>query len=186
MKKLSFLAALASLALFLPLSAAAPGASLYDVPLKDIDGKETSLAPYKGDVMLVVNVASKCGTTPQYAALEKNFEKYKDQGFVVLAFPCNQFASQEPGDGTQIKQFCHGTYGVTFPLFDKLEVNGGGRHPLYAQLAGPDSPFAGDIKWNFTKFLVGRDGNIVARFEPKTTPDSPEVVKAIEAALAVK
>ena len=186
MRKLAFLAALASLALSLPLSAAAPGAALYDVPVKDIDGKETSLAPYKGDVMLVVNVASKCGTTPQYAALEKHYEKYKDQGFVVLAFPCNQFAGQEPGNNTQIKEFCHGTYGVTFPLFDKLEVNGEGRSPLYAQLAGPGSPYPGDIKWNFTKFLVGRDGVILARFEPKQKPDDPEVVKAIEAALSAK
>ncbi len=186
MRKRSFLAACAALALTLPLSAAAPGTSLYDVPVKDIDGQDTNLKPYKGEVMLVVNVASKCGTTPQYAALEKDFEKYKDQGFIVLAFPCNQFAGQEPGSDSQIKEFCHGTYGVTFPLFDKLEVNGAGRHPLYAQLAGPESPFPGDIKWNFTKFLVGRDGNILARFEPKTTPDNPEVVKAIEAALATK
>ena len=186
MRKLASLAALAIVALSLPLSAAAPGPSLYEVPVKDIDGQDTTLKAYKGDVMLVVNVASKCGTTPQYAALEKNYEKYKDQGFVVLAFPCNQFAGQEPGDNTQIKEFCHGTYGVTFPLFDKLEVNGSGRAPLYAQLAGPDSPYPGDIKWNFTKFLVGRDGNILARFEPKQTPDDPAVVKAIEAALATK
>ena len=186
MRKLPFLAALVCLASLLPLHAAAPGASLYDVPIKDIDGKETSLAPYKGDVMLLVNVASKCGTTPQYAALEKHYEKYKDQGFVVLAFPCNQFGSQEPGNNSQIKEFCHGTYGVTFPLFDKLEVNGEGRAPLYTQLAGPGSPYPGDIKWNFTKFLVGRDGNIVARFEPKQKPDDPEFVKAIEAALSAK
>ena len=186
MKPLSFLAVFASLALSLPLSAAAPGPSLYDVPIKDIDGQDASLKPYKDKVMFVVNVASKCGTTPQYAALEKNYEKYKDQGFVVLAFPCNQFAGQEPGDNTQIKEFCHGTYGVTFPLFDKLEVNGANRSPLYAQLAGPGSPYPGDIKWNFTKFLVGRDGNILARFEPKQKPDDPEVVKAIEAALAAK
>ena len=136
--------------------------------------------------MLIVNVASKCGNTPQYAALEKDYEKYKDQGLVVLGFPCNQFKSQEPGSNAEIKEFCHGTYGVTFPIFDKLEVNGDTRNPLYVQLAGPSSPFPGDIKWNFTKFLVARDGHIVARFEPKQKPDDAEVVKAIEAALAVK
>ena len=186
MKKLSFLAALGALAFLLPVSAAAPGTSLYDLPLKDIDGKDATLEPYKGNVMLIVNVASKCGNTPQYAALEKGYEKYKDQGFVVLGFPCNQFKSQEPGTAAQIKEFCHGTYGVTFPMFDKLDVNGDTRHPLYTQLAGPASPYPGDIKWNFTKFLVGRDGHILARFEPKTQPNDPEVTKAIEAALAVK
>ena len=186
MKKLSLFSALFAAALLLPLSAAPTGGSLFDVPLKDIDGKETSLKPFKGEVMLIVNVASKCGNTPQYAALEKDYEKYKDQGFVVLGFPCNQFMSQEPGTNAQIKQFCSETYGVLFPMFDKLEVNGAGRSPLYVQLAGPGSPFPGDIKWNFTKFLVGRDGNILARFEPKTQPNDPEVTKAIEAALAVK
>ena len=186
MKKLSLLSALGALALLLPLSAATTGGSLYDVPLKDIDGKETSLKPFKGEVMLIVNVASKCGNTPQYAALEKDYEKYKDQGFVVLGFPCNQFMGQEPGSDAQIKQFCTETYGVVFPMFDKLEVNGPGRSPLYVQLAGSDAAFPGDIKWNFTKFLVGRDGKVLARFEPKTKPDTDEVTKAIEAALAVK
>ncbi len=186
MKRLSLLSALGALALLLPLSAAPSGESLYDLPLKDIDGKETSLKPYKGEVMLIVNVASKCGNTPQYAALEKDYEKYKDKGFVVLGFPCNQFMSQEPGNDAQIKQFCTETYGVVFPMFDKLNVNGADRSPLYTQLAGAGSPFPGDIKWNFTKFLVGRDGNILARFEPKQKPDDPEVVKAIEAALSVK
>jgi len=157
--------------------------SIYQVPLKDIDGKSTSLEPYKGKVMLIVNVASKCGLTPQYKALESTYEKYKDQGLVVLGFPCNQFAGQEPGSNSEIKEFCSSKYDVTFPLFDKLDVNGANRHPLYSQLAGKDSPFPGDIKWNFGKFLVGRDGKIIQRFEPKTTPDSPEVVKAIEAAL---
>ncbi len=186
MKKLSFLSALGAFALLLPLSAAPTGGSLYDLPLKDIDGKETSLKPYKGEVMLIVNVASKCGNTPQYAALEKDYEKYKDHGFVVLGFPCNQFMGQEPGSNDQIKQFCSETYGVVFPMFDKLNVNGSDRSALYTQLAGPGSPYPGDIKWNFTKFLVGRDGNILARFEPKQKPDDPEVTKAIEAALSVK
>lgn len=159
---------------------------LYDIPLKDIDGKATSLGAYKGKVLLIVNVASKCGLTPQYKALEAIHEKYKDQGFTVLGFPCNQFAGQEPGSNSQIKEFCSSRYSVSFPLFDKLEVNGANRHPLYVALAGKDSPFPGDIKWNFGKFLIDRDGRIIKRFEPKTTPDSPEVTQAIETALAQK
>ncbi len=154
--------------------------------LKSRDGKDVSLAGYKGQVLLVVNVASKCGNTPQYAALESAFEKYKDKGLVVLGFPCNQFHEQEPGTGAEIKEFCTLKYHVTFPMFEKLDVNGTGRSPLYNDLAGSASPFPGDIKWNFTKFLVGRDGKIVARFEPKTLPDSPEVISAIEKALAAK
>jgi glutathione peroxidase len=157
--------------------------SLYQVPVKDINGKGATLEAYKGKVMLIVNVASKCGLTPQYKALEAAYEKYKDQGLVVLGFPCNQFAGQEPGSNDEIKEFCSSKYNVTFPLFDKLDVNGAKRHPLYVQLAGKDSPFPGDIKWNFGKFLVGRDGKILKRFEPSTTPDAPEVVKAVEAAL---
>jgi glutathione peroxidase len=160
--------------------------SLYDIPVKDIDGKETTLKDYRGKVLLIVNVASKCGLTPQYKALEGIYEKYKDQGFTVLGFPCNQFRSQEPGTNEEIKQFCSSKYNVTFPLFDKLEVNGPNRHPLYVALAGQDSPFPGNIAWNFGKFLVGRDGKILKRFEPPTTPDSPQVVEAIQAALAAK
>ena len=161
-------------------------ASLYDIPVKDIDGKESSLKDYQGKVLLIVNVASKCGLTPQYKALEAIHEKYKAQGFTVLGFPCNQFMGQEPGTNEEIKQFCSSKYNVSFPLFDKLEVNGPNRHPLYVALAGQDSPFPGNIKWNFGKFLVGRDGKILKRFEPRTTPDSPEVVEAIQAALAAK
>jgi glutathione peroxidase len=160
--------------------------SLYDIPLKDIDGKNTSLKPYQGKVLLVVNVASHCGYTPQYAALEALNRKYKDQGLAVLGFPCNQFGGQEPGTAEEIKQFCSSKYDVTFPLFEKIEVNGAHRHPLYGLLAGKDSPFAGDIKWNFTKFLISRDGKILKRFESKVKPDSPEVVEAIESALATK
>ena len=166
--------------------AAVRAGSLYDTPVKDIDGQQTNLEAYKGKVMLVVNVASKCGNTPQYAALEADYEKYKDQGFVTLGFPCNQFKQQEPGSNADIKQFCTETYHTTFPLFDKIDVNGATRNPLYDMLAGGSSPFPGDIKWNFTKFLVGRDGKILARFEPKTKPDSPEVIQAIESALAAK
>ena len=160
--------------------------SLYDIKLKDIDGKDTSLAAYKGKAVLIVNVASKCGYTKQYSGLEATYQKYKDQGFVVLGFPCNQFGGQEPGTNEDIKQFCSSKYSVTFPLFDKLEVNGANRHPLYVALAGKDSPFPGDIKWNFNKFLIGKDGKIVQRFVSGVKPDSEELTKAVEAALAAK
>jgi glutathione peroxidase len=171
-------------ALLLAQAAALRAGTIYDIPLKDIDGKDTSLAEQKGKVLLIVNVASKCGFTPQYKALEALYEKYKDKGLVILGFPCNQFGKQEPGTDAEIQQFCTATYNVTFPMFDKLEVNGPGRHPLYVTLAGPESPFPGDIKWNFTKFLISRDGKIVQRFESKVKPDSDDVVKAVEAALA--
>ena len=160
--------------------------SIYDIPLKDIDGKDTTLATYKGQVMLVVNVASKCGFTPQYSGLEAIYKKYSFQGLVVCGFPCNQFLSQEPGTAAEIKDFCTSKYSVTFPMFDKLDVNGKNRHPLDTALAGTNSPFAGNIKWNFTKFLIGRDGKILKRFGSSTKPESEEVTKAIEAALAEK
>jgi glutathione peroxidase len=181
MKTLACLAAL----IVMPAIALQAG-SVYDIPLKDIDGKDTSLNAYKGKVLLVVNVASKCGLTPQYKSLEAIHEKYKDKGFSVLGFPCNQFAGQEPGTNEEIKQFCSSKYNVSFPLFDKIDVNGAKRHPLYVALAGDKSPFPGDIKWNFGKFLIGRDGEILKRFEPKTAPDAPEVTAAMEAALAAK
>lgn len=174
--------AILGLLLFCAFSSAAD--SIYDIPLKDIDGKDASLKSYKGKVLLIVNVASKCGLTPQYSALEAIHRKYKNQGFTVLGFPCNQFGAQEPGSNAEIKQFCSSKFDVTFPMFDKLNVNGESRHPLYVTLAGTQSPFPGDIKWNFAKFLVGRDGKILARFEPSTKPDSSEVSRAIEAALA--
>jgi glutathione peroxidase len=164
----------------------ARAASLDDIPLKDINGQATSLKAYRGQVRLVVNVASKCGLTPQYKALQAIHEKYKEKGFTVLGFPCNDFAGQEPGTNDEIKQFCATKYSVTFPLFDKLHVKGPEQHPLYAVLSGKDSPFPGDVKWNFGKFLLGRDGKILQRFEPKVAPDSPEVVQAIEAALAAR
>jgi glutathione peroxidase len=172
--------------LMLTVALSARAASVYDVPLKDIDGKDTSLKAYKGEVILVVNVASKCGYTPQYKGLEAIYQKYKGKGLVVAGFPCNQFGKQEPGSNEQIKEFCSSKYSVTFPMFDKLEVNGAGRHPLYTRLAGSDSPFPGDIKWNFNKFLIGRDGKIVKRFDSKATPEGSEVTAAIEAALAAK
>ena len=165
---------------------AASAGSLYDIKLKDIDGKDTTLAAYKGKTVLIVNVASKCGFTKQYAALEATWQKFKDKGFVVLGFPCNQFGGQEPGSNEEIKQFCSSKFGVTFPLFDKIEVNGTNRHALYDALAGKDSPFPGDIKWNFNKFLIGKDGKILERFESKIAPDSEAMTKAIESALAAK
>jgi glutathione peroxidase len=161
-------------------------ASLYDSPLKDIDGKEKNWKDYKGKVLLIVNVASKCGLTPQYEGLEALYQKYKGKGLVVMGFPCNQFGGQEPGSNLEIKQFCSSKYNVSFPMFDKLEVNGEQRHPIYTTLAGKESPFPGDIKWNFSKFLVGRDGKILARFEPRVKPDAPELVKAVEEALSAK
>ncbi|HEY9171148.1 MAG TPA: glutathione peroxidase [Verrucomicrobiae bacterium] len=165
---------------------AAHADSIYDLKLKDIDAKDTSLAAYRGKVLLIVNVASKCGYTKQYAGLEAAYQKYKGQGLVVLGFPCNQFGGQEPGTNEEIKQFCSTSFNVTFPLFEKLEVNGPNRHPLYRALVGDSSPFPGDIKWNFNKFLVGRDGKILKRFESKVAPDAPELTQTIEAALAAK
>jgi glutathione peroxidase len=158
--------------------------TIYSLPLRDIDGKSTSLKAYEGKVLLIVNVASKCGYTPQYRGLEALQQKYQGKGLTVLGFPCNQFGAQEPGTAEQIKQFCSSKYEVTFPLFEKIEVNGPKRHPLYSMLAGKDAPFPGDIRWNFTKFLVGRDGKVLKRFEPGVKPDSAEMVQAIESVLA--
>ena len=163
---------------------ASASAPLYDIPLLDIDEQPASLAAYEGKVMLIVNVASKCGNTPQYADLEALYQQYGDAGLVVLGFPCNQFGGQEAGTNEEIKEFCSLTYRVTFPMFDKLEVNGPGRHALYTALTGEDSPFPGKIGWNFEKFLVGRDGTIVARFAPGHKPSEPDVIAAIETALA--
>lgn len=157
------------------------------VKVADIDGKTVDLADaHGGKVLLVVNTASKCGLTPQYEGLETLYEKYKDKGFEVLAFPANEFGAQEPGSNSQIKEFCTGKYDVKFPLYGKIKVKGEGIHPLYQALTSKetDPKFAGDIKWNFTKFLINRKGEVIARFEPKETPESPAVTKAIEAALA--
>ncbi len=137
-------------------------------------------------MVFIVNVASKCGFTPQYKNLEAVYLKYKDQGFVILGFPCNQFGAQEPGTDKEIKQFFTSKYIITFPLFDKIEENGPNRHPLYVALAGENSPFPGNITWNFNKFLISRDGKILKRFDSKIKPDAPEASEAIEAALAAK
>ena len=157
------------------------GASVYDFTLPSIDGEPTALSSYKGKVILLVNVASRCGFTPQYSALESLYEKYKDQGFVILGFPANNFGGQEPGTNAEIKSFCTLKYNVTFPMFGKVSVKGADCTPLYQYLTQQANPsLAGDIKWNFTKFLVDRNGNVVARFESPVKPDSPEVVEAIE------
>ena len=159
-----------------------------DFKVKDIDGKEVDLADYKGKVVLFVNVASECGLTPQYEKLEALYEKFGEDGLVILGFPANEFGKQEPGTDEEIKEFCTGTYGVKFPMFSKIVVKGEGQHPLYQFLTGKDSnpKFAGDISWNFEKFLVDRQGNVVARFAPRTTPDSADLVKAVETEIAKK
>ena len=157
--------------------------NLLDIPLKDINGKPAALKDYQGKVMLVVNVASKCGYTPQYEQLEATHRKFKAQGFTVLGFPCNDFGAQEPGTSEEIKSFCATKFDVTFPLLDKIHVKGAEKHPLYAALTGPGAKFPGDVEWNFGKFLVGKDGTVLKRFAPKTTPDAPEVIAAIEEAL---
>ncbi|MCL2898531.1 glutathione peroxidase [Brenneria tiliae] len=178
---------------------------IYAIPLKTITGQETTLEPYQGKVALIVNVASKCGLTKQYDALEKVYQTYRDKGFVVLGFPSNEFAGQEPGSEEEIQEFCRTNFGVQFPLFSKIEVNGAGRHPLYQLLIREQpeaegsllSPFYArlvnkgrkpanpeDILWNFEKFLVARDGRAIARFSPDIAPDDAVIIKAIEAALA--
>ncbi|MEV0450420.1 glutathione peroxidase [Streptomyces sp. NPDC050600] len=158
--------------------------SLYEIPLKTLAGDPLSLADFRDRAVLVVNVASQCGLTPQYAGLERLQKEYGDRGFTVVGVPCNQFAGQEPGSAEEIGTFCSATYGVTFPLLEKTDVNGAGRHPLYAELTkvADAEGEAGDVQWNFEKFLIGRDG-AVTRFRPRTEPEAPEVVAAIEAQL---
>jgi glutathione peroxidase len=157
------------------------GSNLYSFTLNSIDGKPAPLADYKGKVVLIVNVASQCGYTPQYTALEAIYEKYKDQGFVILGFPANNFGAQEPGTNEEIKTFCSRKYNVTFPMYSKISVKGADQAPLYSYLTkDTGAGISGDIKWNFTKFLVDRNGNVVERFEPAVTPDSNELTGAIE------
>lgn len=162
--------------------------SVLDYTMKDIDGKDVKLKKYKGNVLLVVNVASKCGYTPQYESLQATYEKYKDQGFFVLGFPANNFGGQEPGTNSEIKEFCTSKYKVTFPMFAKISVKGEDQDPLYQFLTSKETnpQFAGDITWNFNKFLVDRKGNVVARFTSKDTPDSQAVTQAIEKYLKEK
>jgi glutathione peroxidase len=158
---------------------------VHDFTLISIDGKPGRLSQYQGKVVLIVNVASKCGFTPQYTGLENVYEKYKDQGFVILGFPANNFGAQEPGTNAEIKTFCSSKYSVTFPMFAKVSVKGDDMCPLYKFLTDTQANPAtgGDIKWNFTKFLLGKDGKVITRFEPAVTPESPEVTGAIEKAL---
>ena len=159
--------------------------SLYDVPVATLEGAGGELAKQAGNVTLVVNVASQCGLTPQYSGLQRLHEQYRDRGFAVLGFPCNQFGGQEPGTHGEIAQFCETSFGVTFPMFEKIEVNGEGRHALYETLTQTEDAegHSGDIRWNFEKFLVSRDGKVIARFSPLVEPEAPEVVEAIEKAL---
>ena len=163
----------------------APMPSLYDFTLKDIDGRDRSLAEFKGQVLLLVNVASKCGFTKQYAGLEKLHQTYKDRGFAVLGFPANNFMGQEPGTEAEIKSFCSLNYGVTFPMFSKISVKGKTIHPLYAYLTDEElhPGSGGAVGWNFNKFLVGPDGKVLAHYGSRTAPEDPELAAAIEAAL---
>jgi glutathione peroxidase len=159
--------------------------SIYEIPLQRLSGEPTTLAEHAGRALLIVNVASRCGLTPQYAGLEQLHERLSDQGFSVLGFPCNQFGGQEPGTSEQIAEFCSATYGVTFPMYAKVEVNGDARHPLYQELTAvaDDGGEAGDIRWNFEKFLIDPSGAVVRRFRPQVKPEDEELVKAVEAVL---
>jgi len=177
MRPLLFLALATALAL--PAAERKAPMSLHEITLNTLDGKPQSLAAYKGKVVLAVNVASECGFTPQYAGLQKLYQEQKDRGLVVLGFPCNQFGGQEPGSAAQIETFCQKNYGVTFPLFEKLEVKGAGQAPLYQFLTAKH----GEPAWNFHKYLVGRDGQVIQAFSSKVAPDSAELKGAIEAAL---
>jgi glutathione peroxidase len=162
--------------------------AIYDADVEALDGSPAELDDYQGKALLIVNVASQCGLTPQYSGLQALHEEYSDQGFAVLGFPCNQFGAQEPGSADEIASFCETNYGVTFPMFSKIEVNGDGRHALYEQLTvyADDEGEAGDIQWNFEKFLVSADGEVVRRFRPLTAPDDPALVGAIEEQLEGK
>lgn len=158
---------------------------MWNAPIKTLQGKDGTLAAHQGKALLLVNVASKCGLTPQYAALEALQKKYAAKGFTVIGFPCNQFGGQEPGSAEEIETFCSTTYGVTFPMTEKVDVNGAGRHEIYKTLTAlaDAAGYAGDIRWNFEKFVVSADGTKITRFDPKTTPDDPAVIAAIEASL---
>jgi glutathione peroxidase len=162
--------------------------AIYDADVEALDGSPAELGDYQGKALLIVNVASQCGLTPQYSGLQALHEEYSDRGFAVLGFPCNQFGAQEPGSADEIASFCETNYGVTFPMFSKIEVNGDGRHALYEQLtvSADDEGEAGDIQWNFEKFLVSADGDVVRRFRPLTAPDDPILVGAIEEQLEGK
>lgn len=177
----SILTLILSLCLMIPLHA--EDSKLQSIPLKDIDGKETSLKAFAGKAVLAVNVASKCGYTKQYKGLEALYQKYKDKGLVIVGFPCNDFGSQEPGTNDEIKTFCSSKFNVTFPLMDKLHVKGAEQHPLYKELT---TALPGDVKWNFGKFLISKDGKAITRYDSATEPDDAKLIKAIEEQLAAK
>jgi len=175
--------------IFNPTPTAAPAErSVYDFSMKNIDGQDIKLDAYKGKVVMIVNVASKCGYTPQYEGLEAIYKKYKDQGFEILGFPANNFMGQEPGTEKEIKEFCSTKYGVTFPMFAKISVTGADQHPLYTFLTSKQSnpEFGGDISWNFNKFLLDRNGKVVARFGSKDKPEDAAVIGAVEKYLYAK
>lgn len=159
--------------------------AIFDVPIGALRGGPADLAQYRGNALLIVNVASQCGLTPQYAGLQQLSERYADRGLVVIGVPCNQFGAQEPGSPEEIVEFCQANYGVTFPLTEKVDVNGPDRHPLYQQLTATadDTGTAGDVMWNFEKFVVAPDGSVAARLRPRVTPDAPELVDALERVL---
>ena len=159
--------------------------AIYDIPIRTLQGEPSSLAPHRGKALLLVNVASRCGLTPQYSGLQELQDRYGDRGFSVLGFPCNQFLEQEPGNAEEIARFCSVNYGVSFPLFEKIEVNGPDRHPLYELLTSATDAegLGGDIQWNFEKFLVSPGGEVVARFRPKVEPQDPALVQAVESSL---
>lgn len=167
-------------------ASAAEESKLYSIPLKTIDGKPATLKQYEGKVLLIVNTASECGFTPQYKGLEAIWEKYQGQGLMVLGFPSNDFGGQEPGSEEEIKAFCTDNYKVTFPMFSKLHVKGAEQHPLYAELTGKSSVKPGPVKWNFGKFLIGKDGTLLARFDSDVKPESDTLKTAIESALSSK
>src|SRR5262245_38120288 len=181
-------AALASVLLGTALAAlgAASGPDVLTLTMKRLDGSEQSLADYKGKVVLIVNTASKCGFTPQYEGLEALYRKYEPRGFVVLGFPSNDFKQQEPGSDAQLQEFCRATYDVQFPMFSKISVTGDAMHPLYRTLTSLPKPIGGPVEWNFQKYLVDRDGRVVAKYMSKTKPDDPALVAEIEALLAQK
>lgn len=180
MKSFLWLAAGTAAGVLATIVSAAP---LHEISVRDIDGRLRKLEEFRGKALLIVNVASECGYTSQYAGLQALHEKYQARGLVVLGFPCNQFGGQEPGTAAEIKKFCTANFKVTFPLFDKIEVTGPQRHPLYALLTGKSSPFPGDVTWNFAKFLVGRDGTLRQRFDAGMEPDAGDLIAAVEAAL---
>jgi len=169
----------------MPAVAVPKDTAMWTTPIKTLQGQPTTLAAHKGKALLLVNVASKCGLTPQYSQLEELQKKYGPKGFTVVGFPCNQFGGQEPGSSEQIAEFCSATYGVTFPMMEKVDVNGAGQHPIYKELTqiADAKGHTGPIRWNFEKFVVSADGAKITRFEPQTKPDAPEVVAAIESAL---